>query len=91
MSFWHAFDKMVGNKYVMNKDEYQQLLDISNHGEKNTKSKTDTIKLHVKMVEQKMNGKFVYNDINNMKESTSMLKAVWRNQVKEKVGKIKYT
>ena len=91
MSFWHAFDKMVGNKYFMSKDECQQLLDISNHGEKNTKSKTDTIKLHVRMVEQKMNGKFVYNDINNMKESTSMLKAVWKNQVKELVGKMKYT
>jgi hypothetical protein len=53
--------------------------------------KTDTIKLHVRMVEQKMNCKFVYNDINNMKESTSMLKAVWKNQVKEVVGKMKYT
>ena len=53
--------------------------------------KTDTIKLIVRMVEQKMNCKFVYNDINNMKESTSMLKAVWKNQVKEVVGKIKYT
>ena len=38
-----------------------------------------------------MNCKFVYNDINNMKESTSMLKAVWKNQVKEVVGKMKYT
>jgi hypothetical protein len=53
--------------------------------------KTDTIKLHVRMVEQKMNCKFVYNDINNIKESTSMLKAVWKNQVKEVVGKMKYT
>ena len=53
MSFWHAFDKMVGSKYFMSKDECQQLLDISNHGEKNFKSKTDTIKLHVRMVEQK--------------------------------------
>ena len=72
-------------------DECQQLLDISNHGEKNTKSKTDTVKLHVRMVEQKKNGKFEYKDINNMKESTSMLKAVWKNQVKEVVGKMKYT
>jgi hypothetical protein len=39
------------------------------------------------MVEQKMNGKFEYKDINNMKESTSMLKAVWKNQVKKIVGK----
>jgi hypothetical protein len=43
------------------------------------------------MVEQKMNGKFEYKDINNMKESTSMLKAVWRSQVKEIVGQMKYT
>ena len=86
MSFWHAFDKMVGNKYFMSKDECQQLLDSSNHGEKN-----DTIKLHVRMVEQKMNCKFVYNDINNMKESTSVLKAVLKNQLKEIVGKMKYT
>eukprot|EP00978_Attheya_sp_CCMP212_P018287 scaffold49822_cov44-Attheya_sp.AAC.1 len=78
-----CYDKMVGNKYFMSKDECQQLLDISNHGEKNTKSKTDTVNLHVRMVEQKKNGKFEYKDINNMKESTSVLKAVWRNQVKE--------
>jgi cytoplasmic iron level regulating protein YaaA (DUF328/UPF0246 family) len=75
----------------MSKDECQQLLNISKHGEKNTKSKTDTVKLHVRMVEQKMNGKFKYKYINNMKESTIMLKAVWRNQVKEIVGKMKYT
>jgi hypothetical protein len=37
-----------------------------------------------------MNGKFEYKDINNMKESTSMLKAVWRNQVREIVDKMKY-
>eukprot|EP00978_Attheya_sp_CCMP212_P041109 scaffold231562_cov54-Attheya_sp.AAC.3 len=36
------YDKMVGNKYFMSKDECQQLLDISNHGENNIKSKTDT-------------------------------------------------
>jgi hypothetical protein len=65
-----CYDKMVGNKYFMSKDECQQLLDISNHGKKNTKSKTDTVKLHVGMVEE-------YSK--NMKESTSTLKAVWRN------------
>jgi hypothetical protein len=53
-----CYDKMVGNKYFISKDECQQLLDISNRGEKNTKSETDTLKLHVRMVE----------DINNMNQ-----------------------
>eukprot|EP00978_Attheya_sp_CCMP212_P042654 scaffold263651_cov28-Attheya_sp.AAC.2 len=34
-----CYDKMVGKKYFMSKDECQELLDVSNHGEKNTKSK----------------------------------------------------
>eukprot|EP00978_Attheya_sp_CCMP212_P013656 scaffold34290_cov52-Attheya_sp.AAC.1 len=42
-----CYDKMVGNKYFMSKDECQQLLNISNHGERNTKRKTDTVKLHM--------------------------------------------
>jgi hypothetical protein len=46
-----CYDKLVGNKYFISKDECQQLLNISKHDEKNTKSKTDTVKLHVRMVE----------------------------------------
>jgi hypothetical protein len=44
----------------------------------------------VRIVEKSMNGTFQYKVIHNMKESTTMLKVTWRNQVKEIVGKMIY-
>ena len=47
------------------------------------------MKAHVRMVEKSMNGTFQPKFIYNIKESTTILKVIWINQVKEIVGNIK--
>ena len=100
-----CYDNLVGNKYFICQDECQPLLDSSHLGKtksntienpnqseksKTKKQNTDDVKVHVRIVEKSMNGTFQYKVIHNMKESTTMLKVTWRNQVKEIVGKMKY-
>jgi hypothetical protein len=40
------------------------------------------------MVEERKQGVYKYKLIENMKESTSMMKCIWRNDVKRIIGKM---
>ena len=58
-------------------------------GKKKVTRKGDDIKLHIRMVEVRKQGVlYKYKFIDSMKDSTSMLKCIWRNDVKKIIGKM---